>query len=82
LPPTLSECTLFMIMSSRVSLSSEERDSLLREAHDADEGDYVPVRTTKKPKKKSFFSGGGKISPPPKKTGKARVGLFEIQFSS
>jgi len=76
LPPTLSECTLFMIMSSRVSLSSEERDSLLREAHDADEGDYVPVRTTKKPKKKSFFSGGGKISPPPKKNRKGKGRAF------
>ncbi len=56
-------------MSSRVSLSSDERASILREIRSADDGEKVQVRTNKGSGKKG---SGGFIHPPQQKRKKGR----------
>jgi LCP family protein required for cell wall assembly len=51
-------------MSSRVSLSSDERAGILREIRSADEGARISVRTSKNSGKKGSGGSGGSIKQP------------------
>lgn len=59
-------------MSSRVSLSSDERAEILREIRSADEGARVLVHTSKKGGKRSFGGSGGSVKQPANKYKKTR----------
>lgn len=63
-------------MSSRVSLSSDERAKILQEIRSADEGARVLVRTSNKDKKWSSSGSGGSIKQPPGKYKKSRKHRF------
>jgi polyisoprenyl-teichoic acid--peptidoglycan teichoic acid transferase len=62
-------------MSSRVTLSSDERASLLREVHASDAGARVPVRAASTPRRWGSTGGGrGGVRPPEKPPGRGRPG--------
>jgi len=67
-------------MSSRVSLSSDERAGILREIRSADEGARVLVHTSKKDGKKSSGSGGSIKQPPGKRKNGRRRGIGKTLF--